>query len=731
MDELKKLQKNIRFRYIVALSLIAILISASEYIVHWFYDAQIADAELINRAGAQRMLSQKITLHSRTITTQAADSKKHIPLLLKALEQFENNHIFLVERPAKQTSITELSEALQALYFKGYVNLNQQVVEFISHAKSIAAAPNSASWQYAIDETDLLLGKLNAVVKQLEVEAKARTQSISKIRIILWATTLGILILELLLIFTPLERLILSAFKQLTNEKRLAKKAMETAQEANRAKSEFLANMSHELRTPLNGVLGMTDLAIKEQDALLRTEYLSQTKTSGIHLLNVINEILDVSKIEANQLVLTEQPFSLTAALDMCLSPIAVLAQKKGLKFNYLLPDDFPDHVIGDDVRICQIINNLLNNALKFTSEGGINVDVQFESSSTEQYLIEVKISDTGIGIPDDKQQLVFERFTQSDASTTRQYGGTGLGLYISSQLAQLMNGHIHLKSELEKGSTFTLAFYVGKSVASSKSIQTDSGHLRVAMVDDLKISMLHVSKELNEIGVHADCYSKVTEFFEAVSNGKHYQLVIVDWFMPESNGLELVRAFNRRYPDSSTKFALLSAASDLYSLSEEDKALFCRIMSKPADNKKLKELIGLFSSNSTAPASEPGLPFRQDTSILVAEDNEVNAVILIKMLELKGFKVTRVINGEEAIKALEKSSFDLILMDINMPIMSGIEATIEIRRLGYDTLPIVAVTANAFESEKEEVLAAGMNDHISKPIVTAKLEKVLNEYLS
>ncbi len=655
----------------------------------------------------------------------------------------------ITEQKLAEQALTEEREQLQAIFDTSPVGVVFTARDVIIFANPRAADMFDVKVGNSTPDLYVQPGEREAILEKLssgETVENYEAQMYSR----------GRQVCDMLISYLPInyhgEEGVLSWFMDISDLKAIQNEltsAKEAAEEATKSKSDFLANMSHEIRTPMNAIIGMSHLALQTDLNRKQKNYIEKVHRSGEALLGIINDILDFSKIEAGKLSMETINFRMEDVFDNLANLIGIKTEEKGLELMFDVPAEFPSALVGDPLRLGQVLVNLGNNAVKFTEQGEIIISVAVVEEDEKTVKLHFAVRDTGIGLSPEQQKKLFQSFSQADTSTTRKYGGTGLGLTISKKLTEMMGGEIWIESVAGEGSTFHFTAQLGKQegvIFKRRSATTELGNLRVLVVDDNSSAREILSSMLASFGLRVNQTNTgptaLTLLEEATNDNDPYKLVLMDWKMPGMDGIEAARAIqsDSQLTEIPTVIMITAYGRDDASQTAEDVNI-SGFLTKPVTSSILHDTIMLAMGHKVISETRTGNRQNETDSaiaklrgarVLLVEDNEINQELALELLTGIGISVEVANNGREALDLLAKKDFDGVLMDCQMPVMDGYEATGKLRQQErFKELPVLAMTANAMAGDREKVLAAGMNDHIAKPINVQEMFIIMARWIT
>ncbi len=712
---------NLSKYYILFLSTVIALIIVSQVIIHFSLKEQQHDSTKVNIATRQTELLTSIALKSKEIQdgeyTDFRNTAKDLEILY---QKWKDSHRGLVNGSVAYQLSGENSTVVENLF-------SDLTPEFVKLSKSIEKIMQagqgediSESVNTILNGDDEYLSIMKKISYQYVIESEAR---VANARMIGWILT-GLTVLALLFSFALFIR---PMFRRLSSQNEELISLNRDLEKTSKVKGEFLANMSHEIRTPLNGIIGMSGLLNKTKLEDEQKEYVQSIRKSGENLLVIVSDILDFSKIEAGKMELDPQYFELNQCIDEVVDLLKPSSIEKKIELMYYIEPEVPSHITLDSFRLKQVLINLLNNAIKFTEQG--EVVLQVGVVDFDQGLMQLKFSirDTGIGIESEQVGLLFKSFSQIDSSNTRRYQGTGLGLAICKNIVNLMGGKIWVDSQLGKGSDFQ--FTVICEAASSApedsiNVQLVKG-LKALVVDDNTTNLKILVKQLANWGIQATPFNDPDLVMDLISNLRKFDLCVLDMQMPGIDGKELTKKIREHYPDTELPIIVLSSVGK--SLLGDDEGLYSAYLTKPVKQKHLLttiyKVMGLSEQTQAVGAIKSGTHIgnfgSNDLRILIAEDNEINQAVTAKTLEMLGYKSERAFNGNEVLDKINARDFDLILMDVHMPELDGLQTTKKIRSMFHkeESPVIIGLSGVEGEEEKKKCLKMGMDDFLAKPL--------------
>lgn len=758
---------RIKWVYALALTFVALMLIASSALMQHVINRDRGDVRIVNLAGRQRMLSQRLTKCVLTLSADnnGASQRRYIDELRQTHRQWTAVQYGLQYGDKNlKLDTTQNSAEIKSLftqitpYFNRMASASAAVLLAADERRLSPLFLKKTSVALLADEPEFL-ALMDRITFQYDAEASVRVAVLQRIELTVLLCGLLVLLVEYLFVFRPslrqLTTMLVSyrdksaaleeANKKLQISLEETKRLAELAKAAENAKSLFLARMSHEIRTPLNAIVGMSYLALKTDLNPRQEDYLNKIRTSSNILLRVINDILDYSKIEAGMLTVESIPFDLETVLGDVVSITSLGAEEKQIEFLLSTSRDVPTNLVGDPLRLGQVLLNLVGNAVKFTEKGEVVLEVHTESVSENKACLCFSVRDTGIGMTQDQKKRLFAPFSQADETISRQYGGTGLGLSISQRLVELMGGALDVISTPAEGSKFffTLKFPISTDrTARAKYNNADIEGVNVLLVDDNTTSRQIICEMLSDMRFTVTTASSAKEALKLVESADTpFRLALLDWKMPEIDGVECARKIRALDIKSPPSIIIVTAYGREEVRRNAENAGVDGFLIKPVSRSLLFDTIvdtlGLVHARNASCGTcveNKGHHSKalRGARILLAEDNEINQQVARELLEEAGMKVDIAGDGMQALQMLELSPYAALLMDMQMPVLDGIEATKRIRaRAEFEKIPIIAMTANALAEDRALCFKAGMNDHICKPIDPPELFRVLERWIS
>lgn len=726
MDSSDRLRKTITRTYAIALTVIAMLMTVF-FIYSQFQSASNAALPAaINKAGMQRMLSQRIALITHMLVNESSKEEQNAlrAELQEHVDLFLENHAILSDATPFQEELLTLTPELQRHYHEGLTSLDIVVKRYAGRAIRISELPStelSNALLPSAEETLRLLERLDRAVFLYESMLSERLNQERWAEALVWVTLLVAMLGAVFFLFRPLERIVLTQFTAKEDAQKLAERERANADMAHKLKADFLSKMSHEFRTPISAMIGALELIPNTRSK--QSELIQQAEQACYRLLTMTNNLVDIIGV-TNQVSPSEEiQFDLIKLLEECIAPVSAQCREKQLEFSMRCHSSLPHYVSGHPLEISKALKNVLDNAVKFTDKGFIGVGVNIKVLQGE-FLLSITVTDSGIGIDQAYQEKIFERFYQGQAQPNRQYAGAGIGLTVALQQLQNIGGTITLSSQVDLGTEFTITIPLkpGKEKPLPAAAQANA---TFAIIDDLEISRQYLSNLIQSEGYKAECFKSGSELLAQHERVLGYTAIIADFYMPGISGVELARTVSAIFGEKTPPLIMMSATPEIANIIANSHISAWQVFLKPVDRSRfidtLKQLASpRYQRNSVSTGKR----------ILLVEDEPINAEIMNNMLSNLGYHALLAQTGEEALVMLKDNAFDLILLDINLPDMNGLDVARVARESGLE-IPIVAATANAYESDKEASHQAGVRYHLVKPVSYQELKNTLKLALS
>ncbi|WP_414829705.1 response regulator [Alteromonas sp. H39] len=726
MDSSDRLRKTITRTYVTAFSVIALLMTV------FFAYSQFNSASnailpaVINKAGMQRMLSQRIALITHMLVNQQPPGQ-HDALrneLRERIAMFLENHAILTGAVVYQGEVLTLSPELKQHYYDGLTSLDNMVKQYAARATRISELPLAELSEAQLPsaaQTLRLLDRLDRAVFLYESMLNERLNRERWAEALVWLTMLLAMLGSVFFLFRPLENIVIKQFMAREDAQRAAERERANADMAHQVKADFLSKMSHEFRTPISAMIGALELIPNMRSK--QHELIQQAEQACYRLLTMTNNLLDIIGVTSQMSSSEEMQFDLVKLMEECIAPVSALCRAKQLEFSMRCHSSLPHYVKGHPLEMNKAIKNVLDNAVKFTEKGFIGVGLEVEVLPGE-FLLTISVTDTGIGIEESHHERIFERFYQCEVSPNRQYTGAGIGLTVALQQLQSIGGNITLSSQVGVGSEFTIT--VPLKPCKEKAIPVEAKtNATFAIVDDLEISRQYLSNLITSEGFKAECFKSGSELLARHEQMLGYTAIIADFYMPGISGVELARTVSAIFGEKTPPLIMMSATPEIANIIANSQISAWQVFLKPVDRARFIDTLKQLASPRYERNSIPS-----GRRILVVEDEPINAEIMNDMLHNLGYQPMVAKTGEEALVSLRSHTFDLMLLDINLPDMNGLDVAKVARESGLE-LPIVAATANAYESDKDASRQAGIRYHLVKPISYQELKNTLKLALS